>query len=313
MNPIKNYIWRGLIVLCLLWACTSSSAGATGMDGMSAFKEAYFANPPQIHQFETTASFFGPSFHLDAKTCGEWNGNGSLWCGGEITLDDTELKTGHTVKKNIPVYMEYSGNNLYFYGKNNNSWLQEQIMGIPMWIAYVIKSRDMTVLEENASAVQSVNLIKDDGSQQQMQIILNGSRLAELTRSHGTNGSDRDQQFAEYLAQAMEQTSLELAWVVDKNTKQTITLTTDLTELMRNYAKSMLQASYESKLTLTKDEQDFYQTIGYYCNFKFYCNRTESQSKIKAAYDIGRIAKASSTNGSTLDILRKDAVDATIH
>lgn len=313
MNPIKNYLLRGLFALCLLWACNSASAGAAGMDGMSAFKEAYFANPPQIHQFETTASFFGPSFHLDAKMCGEWNGNGTLWCGGEIAFDDTELKTGQTAKKNIPVYMEYSGDSLYFYGKNNNSWLQEQIMGIPMWIAYVIKSRDMTVLEENASAVQAVNLIKDDGAQQQMQIILNGSRLAALTRSHGMNGSDKDRLFAEYLAQAMEQTNLELAWVVDKNTKQTITLTANLTELMRNYAKSMLQASYESKLTLTKDEQEFYQTIGYYCNLNFYCNRTGAQEKIKAAYDIGRAAKGASTNGSTIDAIRKEAVDATIH
>lgn len=312
MTSIKNYLLRGLLALCFILTCTTTSANAAGMDGMAAFREAYFANPPQLHQFETTASFFGPSFHIDAKLCGEWNSNGTLWSGGEIDLDDTDLKTGHTSKKSIPVYMEYSGDSLYFYGKNRNSWLREQIMGIPMWVAYVIKSRDMTVLEENASAVRSVRLIKDDGAQQQMQITLDGPRLAELTRSHGMTGSDMNQQFAEYLAQAMEQTTIEAAWAVDKNTKQTITLSADLTELMRNYAKSVLQASYESKLTLSTDEQDFYKTIGYYCNLKFYCNRTNAQQNIQGAYDIGRTAKSSFTEGSTLDVLRNDAVNATV-
>ena len=312
MHTIKNFIFRGLLALCLILTCTSANVSAAEMDGMSTFREAYFANPPQSHQFETTATFFGPTFHLDAKMCGEWNSNGTLWCGGEIDFDDTDLKTGHTSKKNIPVYMEYSGDSLYFYGKDKNVWQREQIMGIPMWIAYLIKSRDMAVLEENASAVQSVRLNKDDGTQQQMQIVLNGPRLAELTRSHGMKGSDMDRQFAEYLAQAMEQTSIEVAWVVDKNTKQTITLSANLTELMRNYAKSILQASYESKLTLSTDDQDFYKTIGYYCNLNFYCNRTNSQPNIKGAYDIGRMAKNSSTDGNTLDTLRKEAVNATV-
>lgn len=294
--------------LCLTLIPATDADAAS--DGIQVFRQSYLTAPTADQNVEVTVSLYGPTFRAETDLDGTWQANGAAWLGGQISWSDTNLATGQTTQRNFPVYINQLADKVTFYGKSGGKWQFEDLTDMPMWIMNALKSRDKASLESNLSAVREVKILDDKDNKQQMAVFLDGKKVAALVRNSGGN----DKQFAEYLARAMEKTNLECVWVVDKDTKQTVTLNADLTTLMRNYAKEVLEGSYHSELTLTPEEIDFYKTIGYYCNLNFYVSSlgTLQRDKFQKAYNLGKEAQNAATAGNMLEELRAEAVASTV-
>ena len=125
--------------------------------------------------------------------------------------------------------------------------------------------------------------------QQRMQITFNGKALsavkdkavrAKISAMNEADGKAALQSVG-YLNAALAENNPRCVWTIDKKTGKTTMLTADLTEIMRSYAKAMLQDSYQSKITLTDEEKEFLASIGYYYNLQVYLTQ-ESKSADRA-------------------------------
>jgi len=259
---------------------------------------------------DVSVTLYGPTFRAEMDLNGTAKSNGAAWLGGVLNWSNTNVSSGVTTQRDIPVYINHAADRVTFYGKTNNVWYKSDLQGMPMWIMNVLNSRDNNIRTANISAVRDVHLLSEKNGQQQMSVILDGQKMAALVNA---NDSD-DKQFATYLARAMEKTNLECVWVVEKETLDTITISLDLTNLMRNYAREVLDGSYHSEITLTPEEVDFYKTIGYYCNLTFYFNRIGqfNNDSFQQAYNYGKEAQKTTQEGNVLEQLRAEAVASTV-
>ena len=83
----------------------------------------------------------------------------------------------------------------------------------------------------------------------------------------------------DYLNAALAASDLKITWTVDKKTGETDMVAADLTDVMRNYAKAMLQDSYDGKISLAQEEVDMLASIGYYYNLQLYLVRNKEYAK----------------------------------
>ncbi len=310
MSSMKHLLICGLFTVCALFSVGPGIGEAAGAEGMRLFDSAYQAVSKTGPVMRNSMTLHSPTFHMDVALTGEWNRGNSAWLGGSVKWNSTNTKTGVTEKDSLPVYMELNQGTLSVFGKKSGRWYREEVMGMPLLLPYLLMSGGIDV----TPAVKSVEMGRDTASQTHMQVILDGPKTAELVRTYGSNLTGDQQQFVEYMAQGIAQGDVNFSWVVDRDTLQTITFSMDLTPLMQNYARAVLQGSYESRLTLSQEDSEFYQTIGYYCNLKFYSTRLgkADSSDITGAYDLGRKAKMTAVPGTVITSLKQTSVSATL-
>ena len=248
-------------------------AAAAPMNGMETFRSAYFAKEKAERDAQVRVILYGPSFRADTEFAAALHSNGSFLAKGTITWMHTDLSSGETNRVGFPAFIEYEPDKLLsLYGYRNGSWSREDFMGAPLWILEALTADDLNLLAQNAAAVQSVAMLDSLPGQQSMRVTLDGAKMAELMRkcadAHG--GTEEQMQYAEYLARALEKTAPTVAWVVDEQTRETVTAYVDFTRVMQQYAQALWEGSYQGEVSLSEDSKAFLNAVGYYCNLQVY-------------------------------------------
>ena len=252
-------------------------------DNMLAFKEAYLAETGDNRTFKLNADMFAPSYHA------ELNGNAfilrdaTLRSNGQINWEFTNPSTNAVANENIPFYIEQNGDTMTMYVQRNNRWSKLALPAIPVGIANALKTTNVETLQQNMSAVKSVEILRDTDEQRIMNVTLDGKKLAELIHTYNDSKieqlaqNDRESQksFINHLADALQTTDLVCAWTVRKKDFKTIAANFDLTKLIQAYGKDYLDDAAKGDITLSATDRAFYEIIGYYSELHFVVNYTD--------------------------------------
>ena len=305
MNAKKMF--AVLASFALLGGAAPMALEAASMNGMESFRSAYFAKEKAERDVGVRVILYGPSFRADTEFSGVLRADGSFLVEGMVNWMHTDLSTGETNRVTFPAFIEHGRDRISLYGYRGGQWNREDFMDAPLWILNALGTDDVKLLAENIEAVQSVALQDSLPGQQSMRATLDGQKLASLARKYAAaqGGSEEAQQYAEYLAQGLSQTSPVVAWVVDDQTKETITAYVDLTKVMQKYAQAILEGSYRGEVALSEDSKAFLNAVGYYCNLQIYF--TQSAKDLKNP-EMRPETKAAPVTNNILDDLRHEAV-----
>ncbi len=301
MNLAKKICVVGTVMASCFAAMPAEAATA---DGLEAFRMAYFAKEKDVRDANVRVILYGPSFRADTDFCASLRSDGTMLAEGVINWMYTDLASGETKKVSFPAFVKQSSDKLSLFG-NRGGWSREDFAGAPFWILKALVTDDIKILSGNAEAVKSVALQESLPGQKSMQVTLDGLKLSELARKYAAEqGGAESAQFTEYLARGLAQTEPVVAWVVDENTKETLTAYVDLTKVMQKYAQAVLEGSYKGEVTLSEDDKAFLNSIGYYCNLQMYFSQMGKDFKQPV---LTAEAKGAPANGKLLDDLQREA------
>lgn len=198
----------------------------------------------------------------------------------------TDLAAGQTIQREMPFYAERAGNVVVLYGKRNGLWQRENILESFFWLLDAVSSDDKDTKSKYAATVMDVRSEDADNGHQRMQLFFDGKALAAVEdkavreRISTMNEADRNDAMASvrYLNAALAESTPKCTWTIDQKTGETVMVTADLTEIMRNYAKAVLQDSYQGRISLSQDETDLLASIGYYYNLQLYLTRNNNSA-----------------------------------
>ena len=274
------------LLLSVFFLTVSGKAMAAQAD-VQAFQNAYLQSMADAKGYHFELLFQGPTFQSNVIADGQLWKDGSAVAEGKLSWGYTDLATGQSQQKDMPFYAERTGPVVTFYGQRNGKWQKENIMESFSWLLDAVGSEDRDTKLKYAATVKNVQTEDLGNGQVRMQVTFDGKALAgvkdKAIRDRIATMSGQDQQDAlasvNYLNTALSQCDPTCTWTIKKDTGKTAILTADLTEVMRNYAKAVLQDSYDSKISLTKEETDFLAAIGYYYNLQFYLVRNDDNAK----------------------------------
>jgi len=274
------------ILMGVIFLAASSRAMAAEVD-MQAFREVYLQNMGEAKGYHLELMFNGPTLQSNVIADGQLWKNGAAVAEGRMSWDYTDLAAGQTKRNEMPFYAERSGNVVVLYGKRGGQWKKENILGGFTWLLNAVSSDDRETKMKYAATVKDVKLEDVGKGQQRMQVTFDGKELSAVkdkaVRESIAAMSEADSRDAMatvvYLNAALAASDLKITWTVDKKTGETDMVAADLTDVMRNYAKAMLQDSYDGKISLAQEEVDMLASIGYYYNLQLYLVRNKESAK----------------------------------
>ncbi|MBR1647331.1 MAG: hypothetical protein IJ685_11225 [Selenomonadaceae bacterium] len=248
--------------------------------GMNAFREAYLGQRADVRIVDQDLSLISPNFHLDIDSKAQVNANGVLLMSGELAWTYTNLKRNYSTNNQIPFFIQQDGNNeMKLYVRRLGRWSYMQLPGLPAGIAALWKSTDNSMLRNNLDAVKDVELLKDTADMRVMKVTLDGKKIAAVLEKNAegsfANISDekfRDQQrevFTRWMT-AIRDNDITFSWTVNKPDWETVTAAFDLTDIMRAYSRYVLDQAAAGEITLTDEERDLLDAMGYYAELKSY-------------------------------------------
>lgn len=254
---------------------------------MQAFRGAYLQDVNESKGFHLELMFSGPTFQSNVISDGQMWQDGSAVADGKLSWSYTNLAAEQTQQYEMPFYAERSGNVVVFYGKRGNVWQKENILGGFSWLIDAVTSDDRDTKLKYAATVTDVQREDAGNGQLRMQLTFDGKALSEVrdkaVRDRIATMSEADQKDAlatvHYLNAALAESNLKCAWTVDAKTGKTAVVTADLTDVMRNYAKAVLQDSYQGKISLSQEETDLLASIGYYYTLQVYLVKNDGSAK----------------------------------
>ena len=281
------------------------------------FKQAYLSAPQDNRAFIQTIDFFGTTFHADINTQGLILRDASMQMSGTINWNYTNPANNLTTNRNIQFYITQGNEEMTLYVQRNNKWSRFSLPGVPAGFANALKSNDIDILQENLKAVKDVEIFRETDVQQIFNITLDGKYLAQLIETYGRNQNTAELSAEEVNAQinfvrnlqaALQSTDVNCTWTFDKINNRTVTAVIDFTDLMRAYAKNILNESAEGKIVLTDEDRMLMDTIGYYSEFHY--SMTYSNVNNKANYAPPNVAKKAAVNKNIFQDLFRDMTSA---
>ena len=278
---------RMLAVLLTIFCLTVSNRVLASEADMQKFHDAYLQGMNDANGYHLELMFHGPTFQSNAIADGLLWKNGSAVAAGKLSWAYTNMDAGQTQQSEMPFYAERSSDAVTLYGQRGGVWQRENILGNLSWILDAISSEDKDTRMKYAATVTDVKATDIGNGQQRMQITFDGKALSDvqdkavrerIAAMSETNGKDA-MTSVRYLNAALAENNPQCIWTIDKNTGETVMMTADLTEIMRSYAKAMLQDSYQSNITLTKDDTQLLAALGYYYNLQLYLVRDSKSPK----------------------------------
>ncbi len=246
-------------------------------DGLTAFKEAYLAEVINNRAFGVNADFFGPSYRAELNSRAFILRDATTQMTGQINWEFTNPADNQIISENIPFYVAQDGEIMTMFVRRNGSWSKFNLPAIPVGVANAIKTTDINILQQNMSAIKSVEVLKDDADQRIMNISLDGKKLAELLHTYNDANIEKLSQtekveqksFIDHLADALQNTDLICAWTVNKHNWQTISANIDFTKLVQAYGKDYLNDAANGEIILSQGDRAFYEVLGYYSELHF--------------------------------------------
>ena len=280
-------------------------------DGLLAFKEAYLAEVTDNRAFSVNADFFGPSHRAELNSKAFVLRDGTLRNNGQINWEFTDPDTNQVTSENIPFYVEQNGDTMTMYVQRSGRWSKFALPAIPVGVANAIKTTDLNILQQNMSAIKSVEVLKDDADQRIMNVTLDGKKLSELLHTYNdanieklsANEKADQKNFIDHLADALQATDLTCAWTVNKKNWTTISTSLDLTKLVQAYGKSYLDDAAKGSIVLSQTDRRFYEVLGYYSELHFVATHSYLvESEIAAPQGV---SSARNNSNVFLDLVQK--------
>ena len=283
---------RLLKYMAVLFAVLCITAGGKALaaeDGLQDFRDAYFPSMKDSRPFRLDLMFNGPTFQANTLLTGRAWPDGASVAQGSLSWGYTDMDTLTTKQVNIPLYAERSGGVISLYGNRDGAWQHDNVLAGITWFLDVLATDDRAIKNRYAETVKSVTSTKEGANLLRMDILIDGAKLAAIDVSSDRLQALPPQEKAEaeyfirYFNAAAAANDLKVIWTVNKDTGETVTVAMDLTEIMRGYAKAVLEDSYQGIITLTPEETAFLASIGYYCNLHAYLSSTKDSSAIPTA------------------------------
>ena len=199
---------------------------------------------------------------------------------GQINWEFTNPSTNAVTNENFPYYVEQNGDTMTMFVQRNGKWSKISLPAIPVGVANSIKTTDIATLQQNMTAVKSVEILKDDENQRIMNVTLDGKKLAELLQKYNNNADEKD--FLGHIVDAIKKTDLTCTWTVDKNNWRTVSATLDLTKFIQAYGKDYLDDAAKGKIVLSQTDRSYYEVLGYYSELHFIVNYQSAKGQISA-------------------------------
>jgi len=270
--------------------------GAVAADNLDAFKEAYLATPVDNRAFNETVEFFGKDFHGELSGTSFILRDATLKMSGNITWQYTNPQTLATTEEAaMPFYIGQTGDVMTMYVQRNGRWSKFNLPAVPVALANAIKTTDINVLQKNMTAVKSVEIVREDANQRVMQVNLDGVKLAGLLHEYNDAQAEtqKEKDFIAHLADGLQTVDVTCSWTVDKKNWRTVSATVNLTDVMRAYAKDILDDAAKGEIVLSADDRAFYESIGYFSELHtkaaYYNLGEDRQPQIPAGANSARV------------------------
>lgn len=304
-RKLSKILATALIGGSFLFGSGDVSAADANSDAMMKFREAYLTTDTGTRSFDQMLTFFGGTvFRADITADSQILQDASMRISGTANWSYTSPETKQTTNLTIPFYIAQNGNSdMTMYVQRNRKWSKVMLPGFPSALANALKSNNPKIAQENMAAVKDVEIFKDDANQRIMKIVVDGDYVANLFEKYENTSSD-DAIMNSNLKKALIDNDVFITWTVDKNRNQTVTTTLELTDLVRSYARGMLNDSAAGKITLNKEEMALLDSIGYYSEFHYSLTYGSGNKSLNMPAG----AANASENAGVLDDLEKDMV-----
>lgn len=257
----------------------SNAVANASPQGMAAFREAYMAQGADTRIFEQDLTLVAPSFHLDVDSKAQVTTDGVMRMSGELTWTYTNLKKNYSTNSTIPFYIEQAGDeDLTLYVQRRGTWSKMMLPGLPAALAGLWKTTNTAMLQQNIDAVKDVEILQDTADMRIMNVTLDGKKVADLLEKNSQNSfaklsgyklTEQKEIFNRWLT-AVRANDITFAWTVNKPKWDTVTAAFDLTEIMRSYARYILDESAAGRVVLSNEERDLLDAMGYYSELHSY-------------------------------------------
>ena len=289
----------------LMFGGNTSAAPSTS--DMNAFKEAYLAVPSDTRIFNQHFTLFTNKVHAESNAYGQILRDATMNIKG--TIEWTYTNDMASDEKTVPFYLEQTDKDMIFYANRNGRWSKISLPGFPFGLTNALKTTSINVLRENMTAVKDVKVTNDTDTQRVMEITLDGKILSNLVSKYSqqnfTNMTDENketqQDFLNTIERALQKTDLNFTWTVDKKNWETITTSGDLTPLMREYCKQVLQDAADGKFELSMQDRELMESLGYFSELHYFTTLANPKTNFDISLPNG--AESAVENDKVLDDL----------
>lgn len=280
-----------------------SAAGADS-EAMMKFREAYLTTYTDTRSFDQMLTFFGGTvFKADITADSQVLSDASMRINGTMNWSYTSPQTKQTTNLSIPFYIAQNGNeDMRMYLRRNGRWNWVLLPGFPSALANALKTNDPQTMQANMAAVKDVEIFKDDATQRIMKIVIDGKYASDLLEKYNDKFST-DAIINDNLKKALTSNDVYITWTVDKRTNRTVTAVLELTDLVRSFARGMLDDSAKGKIVFDKEEMALLDSIGYYSEFHYSLTYNSGSKK---TLDVPAAAANSSENDGVFNDLVDD-------
>ncbi len=282
-------------------------------DSEFTFRQAYLSMKQDNRVFHQNIVFFGTTFHVDINSSGQILRDASMRMNGNINWEYTNPSNNITRNNTMPFYLTQNGEEMTLYVQRQNKWSKFSLPGVPVGFANALKSNDISTLQENIDLVKDVELFRESDTQQIFNITFDGKKLSDRMQSYSKNQNTAElsseevaeqQRFFNNLNDALQSTDIKCTWTVNKIKNQTVTAVIDFTDLMRAYAKSVLDDSAAGKIVLSDEDRMLMDTIGYYSEFHYSMTYADANEKLN--FNLPNAAQKAAVNNNVFQDLFKD-------
>lgn len=257
---------------------TSDIANASP-EGVAAFREAYMAQTYDTRIFNQDLTLIAPSFHLDIDSKAQVTADGVMRMSGDFSWTYTNLQKNYSTNSKIPFYIEQIGDGeMSLYVQRNGNWSKMMLPGLPAAIAGIWKTTNSNMVQQNIDTVKDVEILQDTADMRILNVTLDGEKIAALLEDNSKNSfaklegyklTEQQAIFQRWLT-AIKANDITFAWTVNKPDWKTVTASFDLTEIMRIYARYVLEESAAGRVVLSPEERDLLDAMGYYSELRSY-------------------------------------------
>ena len=294
-------LFRMLTVLLTVLCLTVSGKAFAAESDMQVFRDAFSAAMDNAKGYHLELMFHGPTFQSNVLADGRLGMDGSCTIGGSMSWSYTDTASGVSKDSEMPFYAERNGNVLTLYGNRQGVWQCDNVLAGVTWILDAVSSGDRDMKAKYAAAVRDVKVTNAANGQKCMQITFDGKALASVqdkaVRSRIASMSAADQkeamEYLRYINAALADTNPQITWTVEKKTGKTVIVAANLTDIMRSYAKAVLQDSYQGNISLPPQETEFLAALGYYYELQLYLTSSEAKADVNIPANVKQNAKAS--------------------
>ena len=305
-------LFRMFAVLLSVLCMTVSGKAFAAESDMQVFRDAFSAAMDNAKGYHLELMFHGPTFQSNVLADGRLGMDGSCTIGGNMSWSYTDTASGVSKDSEMPFYAERNGNVLTLYGNRQGVWQCDNVLAGVTWLLDAVSSGDKDTKAKYAAAVSDVKVTDIRNGKERMQITFDGKALSDVqdkaVRDRIASMSDSDRksamEYLRYINAALANTNPQVTWTVDKKTGDTAVVAANLTDILRSYAKAMLQDSYQGNISLTPQETEFLVALGYYYELQLYLTSSDAQKNVNIPANVKRDAKASNLfNGIEQEVI----------